>query len=72
MIQSHHIILTDVLTGKTKLTPNNNIHFRIPVPKGKHHIIIRYKDPYFPVGIYSAIVFLIFFVTIWTIRLKVS
>lgn len=44
---------------ETMLKPINGIHFSISVPKGKHHILIKYKDPYLISGIYCVAVFLI-------------
>jgi uncharacterized membrane protein YfhO len=36
--------------GKVDLTALNDIHFSIQVPKGKHQIVIKYKNPYFVAG----------------------
>lgn len=48
------------IDGKmTTITPIDNIHFSISVPKGKHNIIIKYRDPYLMVGTYIATLFFI-------------
>jgi hypothetical protein len=54
---------------KTTLTPINKIHFSISVPEGKHHILIRYKDPYLLAGTCLAIAFSILLVSALTIRI---
>jgi len=54
---------------KAKLTSLNDIHFSILVPKGKHHIVIRYRDPYFTRGIYIVSAFLIAIMVNWLARI---
>jgi len=57
---------------KVKLTPNDkNIHFSITVPEGKHHITIRYRDPYFIIGTFFAFTFLIAILVVCIIRNKI-
>ena len=57
------------IDGKeTMLNKNQDIHFSVFVPEGKHKILIKYQDPYLIMGTYIAIGFLISFVTILTMR----
>jgi len=44
---------------KVEIKPVNKIHFSIEVPKGKHRIKIKYRDPYFIAGLYVSFVFLL-------------
>lgn len=53
---------------KIEVAPIDDIHMSISVPAGKHHILIRYSDPYLISGIYFVLAFLIFLI----IRLMVQ
>ena len=50
------------------LAPVNDIHISLSVPSGKHHILIRYQDPYFLAGIYIVLGFLFILVFFWAIK----
>lgn len=53
----------------TELMSTDEIHFSIFVPEGKHHIIIKYMDPYLRTGFYIVIVFFTVVVFFWLTKI---
>lgn len=39
------------------------------IPKGRHNIVLKYRDPYFLLGVYIAFIFLISFITYYLYRI---
>lgn len=50
---------------EAELKPVDKIHFSVSVPEGKHHIMVRYSDPYLLIGTHIALGFLTIILIVW-------